>query len=69
MIADEQTQTLPEDATNLERLAHFCGFADTAAFASRLTAELERVQAHYVRLFEHSPELTTKGAIKTLRRS
>ena len=28
----------------------------------RLTAELERVQAHYVRLFEHSPELTRGGA-------
>jgi glutamate-ammonia-ligase adenylyltransferase len=55
MIADEQTQTLPEDADKLLGLARFCGFADTAAFASRLTAELERVQAHYVRLFEHSP--------------
>ena len=45
MIADEQTQTLPEDADKLAGLARFCGFADTAAFASRLTAELERVQA------------------------
>ena len=27
-----------------------------------MTAELERVQAHYVRLFEHSPELTSGGA-------
>jgi glutamate-ammonia-ligase adenylyltransferase len=58
MIADEQTQTLPEDADKLRALARFCGFADTAAFASRLTAELERVQAQYVRLFEHSPALT-----------
>ena len=62
MIADEQTQTLPDDPDKLAALARFCGFADTAAFASRLTAELERVQAHYVRLFEHSPALTHGSA-------
>ena len=62
MIADEQTQTLPDDPDKLTALARFCGFADTRAFAARLTAELERVQAHYVRLFEHSPELTRGGA-------
>jgi glutamate-ammonia-ligase adenylyltransferase len=58
MVADEQTQTLPEDPDRLAALARFCGFADAGAFASRLTAELERVQAHYARLFEHSPALT-----------
>jgi glutamate-ammonia-ligase adenylyltransferase len=62
MIADEQTQTLPDDPHKLAAVAHFCGFPDTVAFAARLTAELERVQAHYVRLFEHSPELTHGGA-------
>ena len=62
MIADEQTQTLPEDAERLEALARFCGFAGREAFAARLTSELERVQGHYVRLFEHSPELTRRGA-------
>jgi [glutamine synthetase] adenylyltransferase / [glutamine synthetase]-adenylyl-L-tyrosine phosphorylase len=61
MIADEQTQTLPDDPARLAALAHFCGFSDTAAFAARLTSELERVQAHYVHLFEDSPELTTGG--------
>jgi [glutamine synthetase] adenylyltransferase / [glutamine synthetase]-adenylyl-L-tyrosine phosphorylase len=62
MVADEQTQTLPEDADKLAGLARFCGFPDREAFAARLTAELERVQAHYVRLFEHSPALTSGGA-------
>jgi glutamate-ammonia-ligase adenylyltransferase len=62
MIADEQTQTLPDDPDKLTALARFCGFADASAFAARLTAELESVQAHYVRLFEHSPELTRGGA-------
>src|ERR1700704_4005153 len=62
MVADEQTQTLPDDADKLAGLARFCGFPDASAFAARLTAELERVQAHYVRLFEHSPDLTSGGA-------
>jgi glutamate-ammonia-ligase adenylyltransferase len=62
MIADEQTQTLPTDTDKLACVAHFCGFADFGGFAERLTAELERVQAHYVRLFEHSPELTRGDA-------
>jgi glutamate-ammonia-ligase adenylyltransferase len=62
MIADEQTQTLPEDAHKLASLARFCGFAGTPEFAARLTSELLRVQAHYVNLFEDSPELTRHGA-------
>jgi glutamate-ammonia-ligase adenylyltransferase len=62
MIADEQTQTLPADPGKLARVARFSGFADTPEFSARLRAALERVQEHYVRLFEHSPELTTGGA-------
>jgi glutamate-ammonia-ligase adenylyltransferase len=62
MLADEQTQTLPSDPDRLNGFARFCGFADAAQFAARLTGELERVQAHYVRLFEHSPALTRGGA-------
>jgi glutamate-ammonia-ligase adenylyltransferase len=62
MVADEQTQRLPDDPDRLAGLARFCGFADTAAFAARLTAELERVQAHYAHLFEHSPSLASGGA-------
>jgi len=62
MLADEQTHTLPIEAGRLSKIARFCGFPDAATFAARLTGELERVQAHYVRLFEHSPELTRQGA-------
>jgi glutamate-ammonia-ligase adenylyltransferase len=62
MIGDEQTQTLPDDPDKLAALARLCGFADAPAFAARLTAELERVQGHYVRLFEDSPQLTRRGA-------
>src|SRR5262245_35062809 len=62
MIADEQTQTLPDDPDKLSAVARLCGFAESGAFAARLTSALERVQAHYVRLFEHSPDLTRGGA-------
>jgi glutamate-ammonia-ligase adenylyltransferase len=62
MVADEQTQRLPDHPDRLAGLARFCGFADAAEFAARLTAELERVQAHYARLFEHSPSLARGGA-------
>ena len=62
MIADEQTQTLPDDPAKLASFANFCGFPDTASFASSLTGELQRVQTHYVRLFEHSPELSRGGS-------
>jgi [glutamine synthetase] adenylyltransferase / [glutamine synthetase]-adenylyl-L-tyrosine phosphorylase len=62
MIADEQTQTLPQSPEKLEALARFCGFPGAAAFAAKLATELERVQSHYVRLFEHSPELTSGDA-------
>lgn len=62
MIADEQTQTLPADPGKLEGLARFSGFSGTRDFSARLITALERVQEHYVRLFEHSPELTTGGA-------
>jgi glutamate-ammonia-ligase adenylyltransferase len=62
MVADEQTQTLPDDPDKLEQLAHFCAFPDAGAFAAALTRELERVQGHYARLFEDSPELTSGGA-------
>ena len=61
MIADEQTQTLPEAGPGLERLARFSGFATAAEFDAALRAVLETVQRHYVRLFEHSPELSHGG--------
>jgi len=62
MMFDEQTQTLPADADKLACVAHLCGYTDVDAFAAALTAELERVQGHYMRLFEHSPGLTRGGA-------
>ena len=59
MVADEQTQRLPADATELERFSHFCGYADVAAFANALTEQAQIVQRHYGLLFEEGPELTS----------
>jgi [glutamine synthetase] adenylyltransferase / [glutamine synthetase]-adenylyl-L-tyrosine phosphorylase len=62
MIADEQTQTLPEEPQALERLARFSGFATTQAFSAALVQRLGSVQRHYAALFEDVPELTRSGA-------
>ena len=62
MLADEQTQTLPRESADLERLALFAGFASTDAFSIELTRQLETVQRHYAVLFENVPELTRSGA-------
>ena len=62
MVADEQTQSCPTIPTGSPRVARFCGFADTATLSPPASPpSWRRVQAHYVRLFEHSPELTRGG--------
>jgi glutamate-ammonia-ligase adenylyltransferase len=61
MVADEQTQELPDDAAPLAAFARFAGFADIDALARHLVPKLERVQHHYAALFEDSPELTRGG--------
>jgi [glutamine synthetase] adenylyltransferase / [glutamine synthetase]-adenylyl-L-tyrosine phosphorylase len=58
MIADEQTQTLPEAPEKLLQLARFCGYADVAAFDTVLRGTLQTVQRHYGALFEGSAGLT-----------
>jgi glutamate-ammonia-ligase adenylyltransferase len=62
MIADEQTQALPEAADDLERVARFSGYPSTAEFSGALVGQLTRVQGHYAALFETTPELTRAGA-------
>jgi [glutamine synthetase] adenylyltransferase / [glutamine synthetase]-adenylyl-L-tyrosine phosphorylase len=57
MVADEQTQRLPQDHVALERFAKFCGYARTSRFRADVTRHLQLVSHHYGRLFEHSPRL------------
>ena len=60
MRRDEQTQRLPLDADDLAGFARFCGFPTRAAFEAALLHHAERVQAHYVLLFETAPSLSAE---------
>ena len=55
MVNDEQTQILPAERHEFERFARFLGFADRDTFAKVLLDHLDKVQRHYVRLFEKTP--------------
>ncbi|MGQ0446446.1 MAG: bifunctional [glutamine synthetase] adenylyltransferase/[glutamine synthetase]-adenylyl-L-tyrosine phosphorylase [Beijerinckiaceae bacterium] len=57
MVADEQTQRLPQDEEILERFAKFCGYPGKTSFCEDVTHRLRLVSRHYGRLFEHSPRL------------
>ncbi|MDJ0389644.1 bifunctional [glutamine synthetase] adenylyltransferase/[glutamine synthetase]-adenylyl-L-tyrosine phosphorylase [Roseomonas sp. E05] len=58
MVADRQTQRLPEDEEGLARIASFMGFPDAASFSATLTAHLNRVEQHYAQMFEREPALS-----------
>ncbi|TGD98966.1 bifunctional [glutamine synthetase] adenylyltransferase/[glutamine synthetase]-adenylyl-L-tyrosine phosphorylase [Methylobacterium nonmethylotrophicum] len=60
MVADEQTQRLPEEPGRLARFSRFLGYPDEAAFGAALTAEARRVQGHYALLFEAEPDLAAE---------
>jgi len=57
MVADEQTQKLPDDEAGLARIAVFMGYPDRAAFDAAVRETLETVQRHYAVLFEQAPSL------------
>jgi glutamate-ammonia-ligase adenylyltransferase len=61
MVADEQTQTLPEDEAAFESLARLAGFADAPSFEAKLRATFELVQGHYAELFKDAEDLGTAG--------
>lgn len=64
MIDDRQTQTLPTDPQDIDRLGAFMGFADAQAFRKTLDGHLRNVEQHYARLFEEAPDLgTTEGSL------
>ena len=59
MVLDEQTHSLPNDPAGVARIARLAGFADPEAFGTALRTRLERVQTHYMRLFENAPTLSS----------
>ena len=63
MINDEQTQTLPEQRSEMKKLAIFMGYDDRAAFADQLVHKLKTVEDHYAILFEDAPALSAAGSV------
>jgi [glutamine synthetase] adenylyltransferase / [glutamine synthetase]-adenylyl-L-tyrosine phosphorylase len=63
MLNDEQTQMLPAEREGVERFARFLGFAGRDAFAQVLVGHLDKVQRHYVRLFEKMPATPDSPAL------
>lgn len=59
MVADEQTQCLPEEDDGVARIARMMGMKGLKDFAKALNRRLVCVQGHYSRLFENAPELST----------
>jgi len=57
MVADQQTQRLPERADRFETFAAFAGHATGAALARDLEETFRTVERHYAALFETSPDL------------
>jgi glutamate-ammonia-ligase adenylyltransferase len=57
MVADRQTQRLPEDPAELARIASFMGFDGVESFSAALTGHLRRVERCYADLFENAPDL------------
>ncbi len=58
MVADEQTQCLPEDDDGVLRIARMMGMKSVKEFGKALNQRLVTVQGHYAHLFENAPELS-----------
>lgn len=59
MLDDEQTHTLPEDASTRARVAALAGAPNVAAFDAEVGATLERVNARYGELFAQDEDLSS----------
>ena len=57
MVADRQTQALPDREADFEKFAAFAGFADPAELEQLVLSTLLTVERHYAALFEREPDL------------
>ncbi|ALK10097.1 bifunctional [glutamine synthetase] adenylyltransferase/[glutamine synthetase]-adenylyl-L-tyrosine phosphorylase [Blastochloris viridis] len=65
MVADEQTQSLPEETHALDAFARFFGHDGRDAFADAILPHLRTVQRHYAGLFEDAPPVAqVEGAFR-----
>jgi glutamate-ammonia-ligase adenylyltransferase len=63
MVADRQTQQLPDREPDLVRLAGFAGWNEVGAFEAAVRRCLETVERHYAALFEQEADLGGGGSL------
>lgn len=63
MVADKQSQMLPDREADFEKFAAFAGFADAQAFERLLLQTFVTVERHYAELFESEPDLGAGGSL------
>ncbi len=63
MIADQQTHRIPETAEEINRVAKFMGYENTASFRVELLAICHAVHDVYVHSFKGQGALGTEGAL------
>ncbi len=64
MREDAQTHSIPTHQNDLDNVARFSGYRSTGDFKSDLLMHLQRVNAHYLALFEQEDPLSsTEGAL------
>ena len=63
MVADRQTQALPERDAELASIAAFAGFASRHDLEAAVLETLRLVERHYAALFEREPDLGGAGSL------
>jgi glutamate-ammonia-ligase adenylyltransferase len=63
MVADRQTQLLPDRDVEFARISAFAGWRDPEAFEAAVRARLETVERHYAALFEKEADLGAGGSL------
>lgn len=61
MVADQQTQTMPNTRAGLTHIAMFMGHRDVDVFIAEVESALRTVETHYAGLFEEAPSLAVHG--------
>jgi [glutamine synthetase] adenylyltransferase / [glutamine synthetase]-adenylyl-L-tyrosine phosphorylase len=61
MVADQQTQTLPESEPAMRPIAAFMGYEDLETFREAVLHHLKRVEAHYAEFFDDAREPKERG--------
>lgn len=63
MVADQQTQTIPDSDEEFAAIARFMGYAQVDGFRDDVRGWLETVAGHYAKLFEEAPDLGGEGSL------